>query len=117
MDNTNTCLLHKACVPCKGGVPPLTNEEAHKLLEELEQCWSMNEQGHLYKEYKLSDFMSAVDLVNKIARLSEEEAHHPNLTISWGFVIVEIWTHKINGLTESDFILAAKIDAIILVDP
>jgi 4a-hydroxytetrahydrobiopterin dehydratase len=110
-NNSNTCLLNKTCVPCKGGVPPLTSEEALKLLEELGQHWSINEQGHLYKEYKFNDFMSAVNLVNKIAKLSEEEGHHPNLTVSWGLCFVEIWTHKIDGLTESDFILAAKIDA------
>ena len=112
MDNPNTCLLNKTCVPCQGGVAVLTVDEAYRLLKELGQNWSINVDGHLYKEYKLSDFMSAIDLANKIAELSEKEAHHPNLTISWGACSIEIWTHKVNGLTESDFILAAKIEAL-----
>lgn len=113
MDNLNICLLNKTCVPCQGGVPPLVNEEINRLIEELGQNWSINADGHLYKDYKFNDFMGAVDLTNKIAKLSEREGHHPNLTISWGLCSIEIWTHKINSLTESDFILAAKIDAIV----
>jgi 4a-hydroxytetrahydrobiopterin dehydratase len=112
MENFNACLLNKSCVPCQGGVPPMTSKDANKLLKELGQEWSINVAGHLYKEYKFSDFMSAMNLANKIAELAEREAHHPNLIISWGMCAIEIWTHKINGLSESDFILAAKIDSI-----
>lgn len=113
MENFNACLLNKSCVPCQGGgVSPMTLKDANKLLKKLGQEWSINVAGHLYKEYKLSVFMSAMNLANKIAELAEREAHHPNLIISWGMCAIEIWTHKINGLSESDFILAAKIDSI-----
>jgi len=107
------CLIDKSCVPCRGGVPPLADKRAQELLQELGADWQINERGHLYKEYKLQDFMSAMNFANKIAHIAENEAHHPDLTITWGRCVVEIWTHKIGGLTESDFILAAKIEAVI----
>lgn len=82
-----------------------------KLLIEL-PGWSLNAEGHLSKEYKFKDFMEGVRFINQIADIAEREGHHPDLTLSWGLCGVEIWTHKINGLTESDFILAAKIEAL-----
>ena len=111
MEN-NICLTDKTCIPCHGGIPALKKEVAEKLLIELGNDWSINKDGHLYKQYKFADFMSAINLANKIAKIAEKEAHHPDLTIAWGSCLVEIWTHKINGLSESDFILAAKIEAI-----
>lgn len=108
----NTCLINKSCVPCQGGVPPLKEKEIAKFLAELKEGWLINNAGHLYKEYKFNNFMDAMDFANKIAELAEREAHHPDLVIAWGIVKVEIWTHKINGLSESDFILAAKIGGI-----
>lgn len=110
MDNTR--LINKNCVPCQGGVPPLGKEEIAKLLVQLEGNWRINDAGHLYKEYKFNNFIDAMGFANKIAELAEREAHHPDLVIAWGIVKVEIWTHKIHGLTESDFILAAKIGGI-----
>lgn len=107
-------LADKHCVPCQGGVPPLSKKEAKELLKQLQADWKINYSGHLYKRYKFKDFMAAMDAANKIASIAEKEYHHPNLTISWGRLLVEIWTHKINGLTESDFILAAKVEAIAL---
>ena len=84
-----------------------------KLPVELEKIgWCLNDVGHFYKEYFFKDFREAMDFANKVAELAEKEAHHPNLTISWGMCAIEIWTHDIDGLTESDFILATKIDAI-----
>lgn len=102
-------LVSKMCVPCKGGTPPLPYEVANGLLKEVGEGWSLNAKGHLYKEYKLTNFVEVMGLANMVAQIAENENHHPDLMLSWGKFAVEIWTHKINGLTESDFILAAKI--------
>ncbi len=107
-----TSLANKKCIPCQGDVPPLPSQEVERLLAQLHSGWQVDEAGHLYKTYTFQDFMSALKFANEIALIAEQEAHHPDLTISWGACKVEIWTHKINGLTESDFILAAKIEAI-----
>ncbi len=109
---SDVCLVDKTCVPCQGGVPPLENDTANNLLAQLQGNWKINKAGHLIKQYVFNDFMGAMDFANKIAMVAEKEAHHPDLTIAWGMCQVEIWTHKINGLTESDFILAAKIESI-----
>lgn len=112
METSNSCLMNKSCTPCKGGVPPLTLKEVEKLLKELRNGWVLNDAGHLYKRYQFKDFMGPMAFANKVAEIAENEAHHPDLKISWGLCTIEIWTHKINGLTESDFILAAKIEVI-----
>ncbi|OJW47164.1 MAG: 4a-hydroxytetrahydrobiopterin dehydratase [Alphaproteobacteria bacterium 41-28] len=112
MNKSTECLLNKKCQPCQGGVPPLPSEDIERFLKEVGGEWSLNTRGHLYKEYRFNDFMGPMNLANKIAALAEREGHHPDLAISWGRCVVEIWTHKINGLTESDFILAAKIDSL-----
>jgi 4a-hydroxytetrahydrobiopterin dehydratase len=109
----NICLANKACMPCQGEVPLSSNQEADRLLELLGNAWQINQAGHLYKQYEFSDFIAPMNLANQIAILAEQEAHNPDLTISWGMCKVEIWTHKIKGLSESDFILAAKIEDII----
>ncbi|AFC72089.1 pterin-4-alpha-carbinolamine dehydratase [Rickettsia rhipicephali] len=96
-----TVLSEKRCVPCEGGVPPLEKKEIDKLLVQLQSEW----------KYKFSNFIKAMEFANKITEIAEQEAHHPDLTISWGACSVEIWTHKIDGLTENDFILAAKIES------
>ena len=84
-----------------------------KLPVELEKNgWCLNDVGHFNKEYFFKDFIEAMGFANKVAEIAEKEAHHPNLKISWGMCVIETWTHDINGLTESDFILATKIDAI-----
>jgi len=114
MDHNKVCLINKKCTPCQGGVPPLTEEKATALLKELSQGWRINKIGHLYKEYKFDNFMDPLEFTNKIAVIAETEGHHPDITISWGVCKVEIWTHKINGLTESDFILAAKIESLLV---
>ena len=102
-------LAEKHCVPCRGGVPPLQGEALEKM-KELVAGWQVVEGHHLLKSYAFPDFRSALDFVNKAGAIAEEEGHHPDLFLSWGKVEVKIWTHKIDGLTESDFILAAKID-------
>ncbi len=103
-------LASKTCVPCRGGVPPLTMDVASRLMEQLDG-WTF-EQGHLTKSYAFGDFKSALEFVNRIGAISEEQAHHPDIYMTWGKVSLEIWTHKIDGLTESDFILAAKFDEV-----
>ncbi len=110
---TKTCeLSKKKCIPCQGGVLPLEKKEIDMFLTELQSKWLVNERGHLYKVYTFLNFVDAMSFANKITDIAEQEEHHPDLTISYGQCIVEIWTHKISGLTESDFILAAKIDGI-----
>ena len=109
-DNETCSLENKSCVPCSGGVPPLNKDEIEKFRNQVGHSWNVNAQGHLHKEFTFKDFMGAMNLANKIAVIAEKEGHHPDITIAWGKCSVEIWTHKINGLTESDFILAAKID-------
>ncbi|HKK27302.1 MAG TPA: 4a-hydroxytetrahydrobiopterin dehydratase [Gemmatimonadota bacterium] len=107
-----TRLAEKECVPCKGGVPPLEGEELEGLLAELDGGWRVVEEHHLEKEFAFEDFVGALEFVNRVGRLAEEQGHHPDLHLSWGRAGVEIWTHKIDGLTESDFVLAAKIEEL-----
>ena len=102
-------LAEKTCVPCRGGVPPLTAEEIRPLQTQVKD-WAVVNNHHIQREFKFKDFKSALDFVNKVGAIAEEQGHHPDVFLAWGKVVVEIWTHKINGLTESDFILAAKID-------
>jgi 4a-hydroxytetrahydrobiopterin dehydratase len=102
-------LADRQCVPCKGGVPPLSGEESAPLLAQLEG-WNIVDNHHLEKHYKLKNFVEALELVNRIGAIAEEQNHHPDIFLAWGRVRVTIWTHKINGLTESDFIFAAKCD-------
>ena len=105
-------LAEKSCIPCTGGVPPLAGEEQDRLAKELEDDWKIVDRHHLERRFTFDDFAAPLDLVNRIGRLAEEEGHHPELTLTWGRVDVRIWTHKIDGLTESDFVLAAKIDQL-----
>ena len=102
-------LAKKNCVPCRGGVPPLSREKTRELLAELDG-WGVEQEYHLTKTYKFSDFAAALAFVNRVGAIAEEQGHHPDLHLSWGRVKVEVWTHKISGLTESDFILAAKVE-------
>ena len=104
-------LASKKCVPCKGGVPPLKGEALQTLQRQVEG-WNVMEEHHLFKSFKFPDFSKALDFVNKVGAIAEEQGHHPVITLAWGKAEITIYTHKINGLTESDFILAAKIDTI-----
>jgi 4a-hydroxytetrahydrobiopterin dehydratase len=104
-------LANKTCVPCKGGVPPLKGTELQKLLKQLDN-WKVIEEHHLEKGYDFSDFLSALAFVQRVGELAEQQGHHPDILLRWGKVKITIWTHKIEGLTESDFILAAKIDEL-----
>jgi 4a-hydroxytetrahydrobiopterin dehydratase len=103
-------LADQKCVPCRGGIPPMERERAEQMLAELGGGWRLNEAGHLERGYEFRNFVDAMALANRVADIAEAEAHHPDLYIAWGECRVEIWTHKIGGLTESDFFLAAKVD-------
>ncbi len=105
-------LASKECVPCRGGVPPLEGERVRELSGELGGSWSVVEEHHLSKSFDFPDFARALEFTNRIGALAEREGHHPDIHLAWGRVGVEIWTHKIDGLTESDFVLAAKIDQL-----
>ena len=104
-------LATKTCVPCRGGVPPLKGEELASLQEQVDG-WNVIEEHHITKTFKFRDFREALEFVNHVGQLAEEQGHHPDIFLAWGKVEITIWTHKINGLTESDFILAAKIDQL-----
>lgn len=104
-------LADRKCVPCRGGTPPLTHEQIEPLLAQLEG-WRVEEDKKLIKAYKLKNWVEAVDFVNRISPVAEAEGHHPDVYVRWGEVRVYLWTHKIDGLTESDFYMAAKIDRV-----
>ncbi len=104
-------LEQRHCQPCEGGTPPLTADQAHTYLAQL-QGWEIREQKKLVKSYRFPNFVTAVDFVNAITPVAEAEGHHPDLVVAWGKVGVELWTHAIGGLTDNDFIMAAKIDAL-----
>ncbi|MGD8607557.1 MAG: 4a-hydroxytetrahydrobiopterin dehydratase [Myxococcales bacterium] len=103
-------LADQDCVPCKGGVPPMGKERAQELLRQLDEGWQINGEGHLERTYSFSDFASAMAFANRVGEVAESQNHHPDLHVAWGRCTVEIWTHKIQGLTESDFYFAAKAD-------
>ncbi|HEX8502369.1 MAG TPA: 4a-hydroxytetrahydrobiopterin dehydratase [Pyrinomonadaceae bacterium] len=103
-------LSDKHCVPCHGGVPRLAGEEIEPLLAQLEG-WEVVEGHHLSKAYRFSNFADALAFVNRVGRVAESEGHHPDVSFGWGYARLEIHTHAIGGLSESDFILAARIDA------
>ena len=104
-------LAGRQCIPCRGGVPALRGEEITNLQSQLEG-WKVVNEHHLRKEYKFDDFKDTQAFVNRVGELAEEQGHHPDICYGWGRAEITIWTHKIDGLTESDFILAAKIDAL-----
>lgn len=105
-----TELADKQCVPCRGGVPPLASDRVTELLAQLDG-WTVEHDHHLSKTVTFPDFAGALAFVNRVGAVAEQQGHHPDIYLSWGKVRVDTWTHKIDGLTESDFILAAKIDA------
>ena len=103
-------LADMKCVPCRGGTPPMELAQAKELLARLSSGWQLNQEGHLERTYPFKNFIQALEFANKVGAIAEAEGHHPDLHIAWGRCKVEIWTHKIKGLTESDFYLAAKAD-------
>ena len=112
LSDKNKKLKERKCIPCSGATPSLKGVELKKFFIELGNNWHLIQEHHIEKEYSFKDFQSALDFVNKVGAVAEVEGHHPDLLLSWGKVKVTLFTHKINGLSESDFILAAKCDAL-----
>ena len=106
-------LAKKQCVPCRGGVPPLDQGEIDAIHAKLGGGWEVVDGHHLEKEYEFKDFREALDFTNRVGELAETQGHHPDVYLAWGKVRLTIWTHKINGLTESDFVFAAKADEVL----
>lgn len=104
-------LAEKHCIPCRGGVPPLQGEALETMKAQVPD-WQVVDGHHLTRSFTFPDFKMALEFVNQVGAVAEEEGHHPDLLLTWGKVDIKIWTHKINGLTESDFILAAKADQL-----
>lgn len=107
-----TRLVEKTCIPCQGGVPPLAGAELESLAAQLGEGWRVINGHHLEKELRFPNFRDALAFANRVGALAEEQNHHPDLHVAWGKVKVTIWTHKIDGLTESDFVFAAKVDRL-----
>jgi 4a-hydroxytetrahydrobiopterin dehydratase len=105
-----TDLASKQCVPCRGGVPPLKGAELQALLRDVNNGWQVIDEHHLEKEYRFRNFREALDFAIRVGELAEEQRHHPDIFLAWGKVRLAVWTHKIDGLTESDFVFAAKAD-------
>ncbi|MGA8368363.1 MAG: 4a-hydroxytetrahydrobiopterin dehydratase [Candidatus Acidiferrales bacterium] len=106
-----TELASKTCTPCRGGVPPLAGKELEALAKQVPQ-WRVVNGHHITRVFTFPDFQQALAFVNKVGAIAEEQGHHPDILLSWGKAEITIWTHSINGLSESDFILAAKIDKL-----
>ncbi|HYA26017.1 MAG TPA: 4a-hydroxytetrahydrobiopterin dehydratase [Terriglobales bacterium] len=104
-------LANKDCVPCKGGVPPLKGAELHSFSHQLPN-WNVVDEHHLIRTFTFPDFKEALEFVNRAGAIAEEQGHHPDILLTWGKVEITLWTHKVDGLTESDFIMAAKIDQL-----
>jgi 4a-hydroxytetrahydrobiopterin dehydratase len=106
-----TELADKTCIPCKGNVPPLKGAELEELSRQV-PSWEVVDEHHLRRKFHFKNFREALDFANRVGELAEEQAHHPDIDFGWGRAGVKIFTHKIDGLTESDFILAAKVDRL-----
>lgn len=106
-------LADQKCEPCHGGTPRLTGEQIGELLPQVRD-WQVEENHKLRKVVKTKDFARSLELANKIGVLAEQEGHHPDLTVRWGELVIELWTHAIDGLSKTDFVLAAKIDRILV---
>lgn len=105
-------LASMECIPCKGGVPPLEGEELESYHERLGGDWEVVDGHHLEKQFEFENFAEALAFTNRIGELAESVNHHPDLELGWGYVRVKLWTHKIDGLSEADFVWAAKADRL-----
>lgn len=106
-------LQEKKCVPCEGGIPSLPLEDIQNLKKQLNDKWTLtHSHSRLKISYKFKNFAQSMDLANRIGNMAEEQWHHPELVVGFGHLDVEVWTHKIDGLVESDFIFCAKVDAL-----
>ena len=100
------------CVPCQGGTPPLKGEALRQLASQINSAWEVIDEHHLARTFKFRNFIEALAFVNKLGALAEEQGHHPEIYFTWGKVRVELFTHKIGGLSQSDLVMAAKIDRL-----
>tara|TARA_R110001592_G_scaffold158055_7_gene389065 strand:+ start:1098 stop:1451 length:354 start_codon:yes stop_codon:yes gene_type:complete len=114
MSNACDMLAAKECIPCKGGVDPLKGDALRQLHEQLGSDWNLVEEHHLERPYTFKNFVDALAFTNVVGELAEAANHHPDILTAWGKVVVTIWTHKIDGLTESDFVFAAKVEKAFL---
>jgi 4a-hydroxytetrahydrobiopterin dehydratase len=105
-------LAQKSCKPCEEGGSALKGEALRELYGQLQNGWTMANEHHLEKEYRFKDFREALDFVNRLGEIAEREGHHPDIFLAWGRVKVTLWTHAVGGLSENDFILAAKADEV-----
>lgn len=103
-------LAKRKCKPCQGGEEPLKGDALNPLKAQLSERWEVVDEHHLIKEFAFDNFREALEFTNRVGEVAEEEQHHPDIYLTWGKVEVKIWTHKIGGLSESDFIFAAKTD-------
>jgi 4a-hydroxytetrahydrobiopterin dehydratase len=106
-----TQLAEKTCVPCRGDVPALKGTALHDLSHQLPN-WKVIDEHHITRIFTFPDFRRALDFVNRVGELAEDQGHHPDVLLTWGKAEITLWTHKVSGLTESDFIMAAKIDQL-----
>lgn len=106
-------LSEKTCKPCEGGTPPLKGKDLEDRSAKLDEGWKVVEEHHLVKSYTFDDFKQALAFTNRVGEVAEEQGHHPDIYLSYGKVEIKMWTHKIDGLTESDFIFAAKADTVL----
>lgn len=105
-------LAQKECKPCKGGEDPLKGDDLKKLYEQLPEGWNLVEEHHLEKEFKFDDFRGALEFTKRVGEMAEEQNHHPDILLSYGKVKITVFTHKIGGLSDSDFVFAAKADEL-----
>jgi 4a-hydroxytetrahydrobiopterin dehydratase len=105
-------LSQKKCLPCQGGTPPLKGMAIEELHRQIDTQWAVVDEHHLERTYKFKNFRQALDFTNRVGELAESEGHHPDIFLAWGKVVLKLWTHKIGGLTESDFVFAAKVDEL-----
>jgi 4a-hydroxytetrahydrobiopterin dehydratase len=108
----STELAQMECKPCKGGTPPLKGDALNQMLGRLGGGWRVLEEQRLEKQFKFPDFRRALAFVNCVGTIAEQQNHHPDIYFTWGQARIQIWTHSINGLSEGDFILAAKINGL-----
>lgn len=104
-------LVNKSCALCRGDTPPLGGERLRELSAQVPE-WEVVEKHHLQREFRFRDFREALAFVNRVGALAEEQGHHPDMTLGWGYADIRVFTHVIDGLSENDFILAAKVDAL-----